>query len=108
MFSSCTVPPDNKQTKLESWKQEPFASAGKNTGIDLVPCCTRSVFLSYLQRYGYSRSPWVSFVTTLVLCEDHKNYFKDEYLILSEANSQILVHFLTNRNGYFINIMQTR
>ena len=41
MFSSCTVPPDNKQTKLESRRQEPFASAGKNTGIYLVPCCTR-------------------------------------------------------------------
>ena len=38
MFSGCTVPPDIKETKLESSNQEAFPSAGKNTRIVLVPC----------------------------------------------------------------------
>ena len=38
MFSGCTVPPDSKETKLGSSDQEASPSAGKNTGIVLVPC----------------------------------------------------------------------
>ena len=38
MFPSCTVPPDNKKTKLGSSDQEASPSAGKNTKIVLVPC----------------------------------------------------------------------
>ena len=38
--SSCTVLPDSKETKLGSSNQEASPSAGKNTGIHLVPCCT--------------------------------------------------------------------
>ena len=38
MFSGCTVPPDNKETKLGSSNQEASPSAGENTGIVLVPC----------------------------------------------------------------------
>ena len=38
MFSACTVPPDTKETKLGSSDQEAFPSAGKNTGVVLVPC----------------------------------------------------------------------
>ena len=37
MFSGCTVPPDNKETKLGSSNQEASPSAGENTGIVLVP-----------------------------------------------------------------------
>ena len=37
MFSACTVPPDSKETKLGSSNQEAFPSAGKNTGVALVP-----------------------------------------------------------------------
>ena len=37
MFSGCTVPPDSKETKLESSNQEASPSAGKNTGVVLVP-----------------------------------------------------------------------
>ena len=33
MFSSFTVLPDSKETKLESNKQEASPSAGKNTGV---------------------------------------------------------------------------
>ena len=39
MFSRCTVPPDSKDTELGSSDQEASPSAGKNTGIVLVPCC---------------------------------------------------------------------
>ena len=38
MFSGCTVPPDSKETELASSGQEAPPSAGKNTGIALVPC----------------------------------------------------------------------
>ena len=41
MFSGCTVPPDSKETKLGSSDQEASPSAGKNTGIVLVPCRVR-------------------------------------------------------------------
>ena len=40
MFSGCTVPPDNKN-KLGSSDQEASPSAGKNTEVVLVSCCTR-------------------------------------------------------------------
>ena len=40
MFSGCNVLPDRKETELESSDQEDSPSAGKNTGIVLVPCCT--------------------------------------------------------------------
>ena len=38
MFSGCTVPPDSKETKIGSSDQEASSSAGKNTGVVLVPC----------------------------------------------------------------------
>ena len=38
MFSGCAVPPDSKETKLGSRDREASPSAGKNTGIVLVPC----------------------------------------------------------------------
>ena len=38
MFSGCTVPPDTNEFKLGSSDQEASPSAGKNTGIVLVPC----------------------------------------------------------------------
>ena len=37
-FSGCTVPPDSKETELGSSDQEAPPSAGKNTGVVLVPC----------------------------------------------------------------------
>ena len=40
MFSLCIVPPDSKETELGSNNQEGSPSAGKNTGIGLVPCHT--------------------------------------------------------------------
>ena len=38
MLSGCTVPPDSKETELESSDRKTSPSAGKNTGIVLVPC----------------------------------------------------------------------
>ena len=38
MFTGCTVPLDSKETKLGSSNQEASPSAGKNTGVVLVPC----------------------------------------------------------------------
>ena len=38
MFSDCTVPPDSKEAELDSSNQEASPSAGKNTGIVLMPC----------------------------------------------------------------------
>ena len=32
------MPPDSKETELGSSDQEAFPSAGKNTGVVLVPC----------------------------------------------------------------------
>ena len=40
MFSGCTVPLDSKETKLRSSNQKVFPSAGKTTGVVLVPCST--------------------------------------------------------------------
>ena len=38
--SGCTMSPDSKETELGSSNQEASPSAGKNTGIVLVSCCT--------------------------------------------------------------------
>ena len=38
MFSCCTVPPNSKETELESSDKEASSSAGKNTRVVLVPC----------------------------------------------------------------------
>ena len=65
VFSSCTVPPDSKETELGSSDQEASASAGKNTGVVLVPCSRMEVHpYSYFRWCGYFWGPWVSFVMT--------------------------------------------
>ena len=38
MYSSCTVPLDNKEIELGSSDQEASPVAGKSTGVVLVPC----------------------------------------------------------------------
>ena len=40
MFYVWTVLPDSKDTKFGISKQEVSPSAGKHTGVVLVPCCT--------------------------------------------------------------------
>ena len=39
MFSDFIVLSDSKEFELESSNQEASSSAGKNTGVVLVPCC---------------------------------------------------------------------
>ena len=47
MLSGCTVPPDSKKTEIGSRNQEASPSAGKNTGVVLVPCsCIISIAVS--------------------------------------------------------------
>ena len=43
MFSSCTVPSNSKETERGSSDQEASPSAGKNTGVVLVPCSRMEV-----------------------------------------------------------------
>ena len=65
MFSGYTVLPDSKETELESSNQEASPSAGKNTGVVLVPClCMEVHSYSCFWWCGYFRGPWVSFVKT--------------------------------------------
>ena len=65
MFSGCTVPPDSKETELGSRGQEVSPSAGKTTGVVLVPCSHTEVhYYSYFWWCGYFGGPWVSFVRT--------------------------------------------
>ena len=48
------VPPDSKETEPGSSDQEASPSAGKNTGVVLVPCLHMEVRpYSYFQWYGY-------------------------------------------------------
>ena len=37
-MNSCSVPPDSKEPKLGSSHEQASQSAGKNTGVVLVPC----------------------------------------------------------------------
>ena len=65
MFSGCTVPPDRKETELGSIDQEASPSAGKITGVVLVPFSHMEVHpYSYFQWCGYFLGLWVSFVMT--------------------------------------------
>ena len=65
MLSGYTVPHDGKETKLGNSDQEASLSAGKNTGIVLVPYrawkCVPTAISSGVE---YFRRPCVSFVTT--------------------------------------------
>ena len=50
----CTVLPDSKDTELGSSNQEASPSAGKNTGVVLVPCSPMEVrSYSYFRWCGY-------------------------------------------------------
>ena len=54
--------PDKKETKLGVCDQKASPSAGKNTRVVLVPCCTMKCVPTAISRYF--RGPRVSFVKT--------------------------------------------
>ena len=88
MFTGCTALPDSKATEFGSSNQEASPSAGKNTGVILVSCCTyKSDPTGISSGMDISKVPechllrQVSYQqgsqNKLVLSEGHKNYFKD-------------------------------
>ena len=65
MFSGCTVQPDIMETKFGSSNQETSPSAGKVTGVVLLPCSRMEVHpYCYFSWCGYFLGPLVSFVMT--------------------------------------------
>ena len=65
MFSDCIVPRAGKDTKPGNSDREASPSAGKNTGVVLVPCLRMEVRpYNYFRWCGYFSGPWVSFGTT--------------------------------------------
>ena len=48
-FSGCTVPPDSKESEFRSSDQEASVTAGKNTGVVLVPCSRMEDGIASLQ-----------------------------------------------------------
>ena len=84
MFSGCTVLPDSKETKLKSNDQVASPSAGKNTGVLLVPCLCMEVHpYSCFRWCRYFWGPWVSFLTT------------DEFSVRVTKIQGLLCHKLT-------------
>ena len=78
MFSGCTVPPDSKETKLGSSDQEASPSAGKNTGIVFVPCCTwKCIPTAIYSGVDISEVSGCHLLQQLSSQWGHKNYFKD-------------------------------
>ena len=72
MLSGCTVLPDSKDTKLGSSNQEASPSAGKNSGIVLVPWHAWKCVPTTFRWCEYFQCPWMSFVMTGILSEGHK------------------------------------
>ena len=104
MFFGCTEPSDSKGTKLWNSNQEAFPSAGKNTGIVLVPRLLMEVHpYSSLWWCGYLyKSVGVICYDRWILSEDHKYYFKNwclmnshpTFLSLTNSNLMNYVHII--------------
>ena len=52
------------ETEVGSSEQETSISGGENPRITFESCREYTCLYSYFQWYGYSRWPWISFVTT--------------------------------------------
>ena len=98
MFSSCPVPSDSKETKLESSRHELSPSTGKNTGAVLTPCCCwKCVPIQlFTVMWIISRSLSVIWYNRWVLSEGLKVYFKDWCLLNSQPNFLFLNCFKLN------------
>ena len=94
VLSGRSVPPDSKDTKLESSNQEASLSAGKNTEVVLGLCCAwNCVPTSVPVVWIFRRSLYVICYNKWVLSEGHKNYFKDWCLVSSQPTFLFLTYF---------------
>ena len=98
--------PDSKETKLGS-DQEVSLSAGKNTGVLLVPCLHMEVHpYSFFWLCGYFWGSRVLFVMTDEFSsEGHKNYFKDWCPINSQPTFLFLTYLHLMNYGHIIKSM---
>ena len=105
VFSSCTMPPDSKETELGRSDQGASPSAAKNTRVVLVPSLHMKVHpFSYYQWCGYL---WgvISFDRWILSDEGHKNYFKDWCLINSQPTFLFLTYLNLMNYGHIIKSM---
>ena len=85
MFSGYTLLSDIQKTKRGISDQESSSSAGKNSGVVLVPCCTwKCVPKAISSGVDFSEVPGC-----------HKNYFKDWCPMNSKLNISVLDLLLT-------------
>ena len=94
MFSGYTVPPDSKETELGSSDQEASPSAGKNTGIVLVPCrAWKCVPTATSGGVDISVVPERHLLRQMSSHEGHKNYSKVWCLMNSQPTFLFLTYF---------------
>ena len=106
MFSSCTVPPYTKATKLGNSDQEASAtlvllppSAGKNTRLVLMSCCAwKCVPVAISSGVIFPRSLGVICYDRWVLSDSHINYFKDWCLMTSQPTFLFLLYSFNSAN----------
>ena len=94
MFSGCTVPSDSKETKLFNSSQKASASAGKNTGIVVVPCHTwKYAPTAILGGVDISEIPGCHLLRQMSYHYSHKNYFKIQCLMKSQSSFLVVATF---------------
>ena len=88
--------PDSKKTELGSSNQEAPPSAGKNTGIVLVPCWAwKCAPIAISSGVDISKDLGVFCSDRWVFSEGHKNYCKDWCLINSQSTFLFLTQWIT-------------
>ena len=86
--------PDNKETKLGCSDREASPSAGKNTGVVLVPCrAWKCVPTAISGGVDISEVPRCPLLRQMSLSEGRKNYFKDWCFINSQSTFLFLTYF---------------
>ena len=98
VFSGCTVPSDNKEIQLGGSSQEASPSAGKNTGVVLVPCGTWNCVPTAVWWCGYLQGHWMSFVTTefSVTATIFFFFFFEDWCIMNlQPSFKFFIYFLT-------------
>ena len=106
MFSSCTVPPDNKETKRGSSDQEASPSPGKNTGVVLVPRHAWKYLPTTISGgVNISEVPGCHLLRQMSSHGGHKNYFKDLCLMNSQPTFLFLTYLNLMNYGHIIKSM---